>query len=202
MAEKQQVFSTLVLTYDSILEFVEALKSSNTKRIFTFGDGGFLGIGASWTASFIDDKGQVHFYQDLNPFEENNEDKDKLICDVVKENGIIEVDGIIRVSTRVDFVYLVFQTDCPDDQEMVAASYNEWMIAVKSLNPDVATIQYCLDKDNHVGYIDAYDHKLHYIIRLDGHEGRCLDDIRNMLTEYEFVDLLNNIAWYLDLVKG
>ena len=185
------------ILYNSIPEFVIALENSGTKRLHTFTDTGFLGLGACWAASFISNEGLVHRYDcDIN---KSFKIIIKPIYDLIEKINVPEVDGIIRVSKRDSSIYQMFQTDAPEEDKNIQASLNAWQNAVLELPVKGTIIQY-MKKGSEV-VVDAKKGKLHLVTGLDGKENRTLENVLSKVKSYTIQNNTPILNWYLD-IKG
>jgi hypothetical protein len=197
MVEIINVQETKVNTYDNIAEFVESMNTSETKRLFTYFNSGFLGIGQGWTAAFMNSDGTIHgFYTDDvdNGFTEMI----KPIYDKLKEKNMIEVDGMIK-AYQTGAIKQFFQPENPEDDDKSNLSLLSWINATHELPADNTIIQYITE--NEKALLDATKGNQHLIIQIDGNNGRNLERALQTFQNYKIQDNTPIVEWYLDLKK-
>lgn len=214
MVEEHKQTGTKINVYSAVGEFKDALAQIKPKRLHTFAQAGFMGIGGGWSASFIDSEGAVHGYQ-TGETGDGFKERVKPIYDVVKEIEIPEVDGTLRVSEHDGAVYQIFQTERPDLSERADASYNLWTGAVRELPVEGTLIQYLQIDDDSVVF-DATMGKTHFVTTLTIDEDRTIEsvigDVRAGVAEegeaqvmgtkeYAVRDNSSVIMWYKDLTN-
>lgn len=195
MVEQTELFGTIAREYDSIEEFVDGIEGSGAKRLHTFFNQGFLGMGGSWTASCVGATGMVHGYN-TSEIEEGFKDRVKPIYDLIKAEGIREVDGIIRVSPRNGSIYQVFQTENPENPQKAKSSFEAWVDAILGFPTEGAVAQYLRDESRCI--IDVTRGKYHWITALDGKKDRTLDRVVTWMP-YKCRDNTDTVIWYLDM---
>ncbi len=211
MPELNEVLGTKVFEYESVAEFGDSIRTILPKRLHTFFSNGLFGIGANWTAAFLDSNEMVHGYR-TESVEEGFKETVKPLYDQIKIADIKEVDGRIKVSNRNGSVYQLFQTDAPSVEERVQASHDAWIEAVRSLPKEGTLIQY-LREDSTV-VLDATHGKSHLITSLDGENGRTLEETLTRLQSFgtnKGDEILSKpyatkdngpvIGWYLDMIN-
>jgi len=187
---------TSAYAYDSVDEFAEAIQGSDAKRLFSFNVGKVLGI------VFIDENGVVHGYGTDNGGE-RLEDQVGPIYETIKKLDIPEVEGLIDISDS-GIAYQIFRTEDSDNDENVQASFEAWCAAVRNLPISQISkghyiggpfIQFLRVNDSSEVIVDATFGNQHFVIRLDGKEGRTLADVRAMFSYYQFRDNQSAADW-------
>jgi len=173
MSENNEMLGTKIAQYDNVAEFKEALEATKPARLHTFFNQGLFGIGANWVASFVDSEETVHAYI-TQEIEDNFQERVRPIYDSIKAAEIPEVDGAIRVSQRDGSVYQIFQTERPDVEERVQASYDSWIDAVRELPVEGTLVQYL--KNDSTVTLDATRDKSHLVTVVDENAGITLED--------------------------
>jgi len=178
MPECEEVLGTRIIKYEDVDEFREALESAKPARLHTSLDSGFLGIGGSWRASFVDSEETVHGYITHDVRDNHHVALVQPIYDLILRAEITEVDGAIRVSVREGSVYHLFITDAPSVEERVQTSYDAWIDAVRDLPVEGTFIQY-LKVDSNV-ILDATYGKNHLVTAIDESSDK-VDESSNLL---------------------
>jgi len=204
---------TAVYSVGEEAAFNAAIENAKPARLHTFCNVGLFGLGANWSASFVDQEGNVHGYitMDLN---DGFAERVKPIYDTIKGANIPEVDGKVEISDKNGHVYQVFQTDSPSKPERVGVSYDAWIDAVRTLPVEGTLIQY-LRNESQVA-IDATRGKMHLVTMIDENDGRTLESTLMALRSpknpdgqaevldrpaYQTRDNQEVVNWYLDLVQ-
>lgn len=195
MVEQTELFGTIAREYDSIEEFVDAIKGCGAKRMHTFFNQGFLGIGGGWTASCVGVTGTAHGYR-TDDITDGFKGRVKPIYDTLKSEKIIEVDGIIKVSPRNGSVYQLFQTENQENPQKANSSFEAWVDAIIGFPTEGTLAQYMRDPTMTV--VDITRGKYHWITALDGEKDRTLDKIVAWMP-YKCRDNTDTVIWYLDM---
>jgi hypothetical protein len=196
MAEITEINGIKEFQYEGVDEFNTAIDEAKPVRLHTYFASGFLGIGSNWSATFVDPNGNVHAFRthDVN---EGFKERVKPIYNTIKEANIPEVDGIVKISTRVSGTYQVFATERPDLEDLAQKSYDAWLNAAQSLPVEGTLIQYIKDDDTIT--FDAGNGTTHLTTSFDETEIRTIDDTLNALSQYESRDNKPAIDWFLDM---
>ena len=210
MVQEQNGLDTKALIYHDVDEFKQILETVKPARMHTYFQGGFLGIGSNWAATFQDSDGIVHGFMTVE-VKEGFEERINPLYELVKSGAITEVDGMIKLSEKQKAVYHVFETEKQSDEEAVNKSYNAWIDAVKTLPVEETLIQYLNDGEHTI--VDATRGTNHYIKTLSPLLGKTLEDaLEDLQTEgegdnakvvsknqYKLQDNMPVIAWYTDM---
>ncbi|MCB0176579.1 MAG: hypothetical protein KDJ97_39130 [Anaerolineae bacterium] len=192
-------------THNTVESFQQALQGFRPDLVLTFSQvvNLLFTANAYQNLNFVDANGCVHAFTLKYQTSEEWHELAEPAWTTMKELGLSEADGMIKVSEENGDVFISFQTDADEDSEDYEERYQQqvdaWVVTCSNRlnsgeNSREAVLQYIMYGDEAI-IADLTLGKQHYvtILRLD--KGHTLDFLQSEFPRVRFQDNLPTLQW-------